>query len=516
MLFVLLILFSGNNSYSKKNDPRIFGYDVQFYELSIGFDTQNQSFAGSVMVSAEALSRLDTIVLSASNKTLTIDSVFFNGRIVNFLHENDHLSIIPTTKPTARHSFELYVFYHGISDFHGEYEGGGVFFSKERGVDRIATSSQPHFARTWWPCKDVPDDKATMIINITVPNTLTAVSNGILNNIELGATTNTYQWETEYPISTYLVSVVASIYRQFSDTYVGLNGQKMKLSYYVYPEHYFRAQKDFQNTQEILKFFATTFCEYPFINEKFGFVEVPGNITMEHQTIVSVSDNIITGDQQFELTFVHEISHHWWGNLLTPKNWKHTWLNEGFATYAEALWLEHSKGLQAYNKFMYDLMSVNQGQYAGSVIGASDTAFFDSFSPRVYRKGAIVLHMLRGVVGDTNFFTLMRNYINYQKKQYGNVSTDDFISVCENVYGKSLTWFFDEWVFAHTDNIDRPEFELSWSDSFNSPNFVVDVLLKQTTARTQLYQMPMTISITTGKDIYNFRVENTLPTERFT
>ncbi|MBI5216321.1 MAG: M1 family metallopeptidase [Ignavibacteriae bacterium] len=502
--------------HAKRNDPRIFGYDVQFYELTIGFNVQAKSFGGNVMMSAEALSKLDTIVLSASNKTLTIDSIFFNGRRIHFLHENDHLYVVPTTKPTASHSFELYIFYNGVSDFHGEYEGGGVFFNTDRGVERIATSSQPHFARTWWPCKDVPDDKATMNINITVPNTLTAVSNGILKNIELGEKTNTFQWETEYPISTYLVSVAASIYRQYSETYTGLNGQKMKISYYVYPEHYFRAQKDFENTLEIVKFFATTFCEYPFINEKLGFVEVPGQITMEHQTIVSMSDNIITGDQQYELTLVHEISHHWWGNLLTPENWQHTWLNEGFATYAEGLWLEHSKGKLAYNKFIYDLMSVNQGQFAGSVIGASDTAFLDSFSPRVYRKGALVLHMLRGVVGDSNFFTIMRNYLNLQKFHYGNVNTGDFITECEQVYGKSLKWFFDEWVYAHTETIDRPEYELSWTDSLDFPNYAVNVLLKQTTARTQLYQMPMTISISTNNNIYNFKVENSLPTEMFT
>ncbi len=516
ILFALLLTLCSIIVQAKLNDQRIFDYDVQFYELNIGLNVNAKTIEGSVSMTAEVTTELDTIVLSASNLTLTIDSVYYNGRKVKFIHEHDHLKIIQGGELLPKRSFETIVFYKGISKYHGEYENGGIFFDKTNGTDHIATSSQPSFARRWWPCKDTPNDKATININITVPSMLTAVSNGVLKNIVRGDSTITYQWETIYPTSPYLVSVVASIYRQFSETYVALNGQKMKVSYYVYPEHYYRAQKDFQHTLEILKFFATKFCEYPFINEKFGFVEVPGSITMEHQTIVSVSDNNITGDQQHELTLVHEISHHWFGNLITTTSWNHTWLNEGFATYAEALWLEHTKGRQSYDKFMYDLMSMKPGQYAGSVYGISDTVFTDSFSPRVYRKGAIVMHMLRGVVGDSSFFKIIKNYVNNEHFRYGNVTTQDFIGECEKVYGKSLQWFFDQWVYAHTETIDRPQYEISWEDSVDYPNFTVNVLIKQTTAKTQLYQMPMTITVTTATKTINFQVVNTLPTEMFT
>ncbi|TAK50915.1 MAG: hypothetical protein EPO24_16300, partial [Bacteroidetes bacterium] len=180
-ILILVVAFC-STAYGK-NDQRIYEYDVQFYELSIRFDVERKSFSGSVLMTADALDRLDTIVLSASSSTLTIDSVFFNGRRVKFTHEFDHLNIIPTSKVTAKRSFEIWVFYYGVSKFHGEYESGGVLFDKVRGIDHIATSSQPYFARTWWPCKDVPDDKATLNINITVPNPMTAVSNGILKNI---------------------------------------------------------------------------------------------------------------------------------------------------------------------------------------------------------------------------------------------------------------------------------------------------------------------------------------------
>ncbi len=513
LLFIILL---ASTSLMAKNDPRLFYYDVQFYDLSINFNPLKKSFSGSVLMNAEAINVPDTVVLCASNATLTIDSVFYNGRRIPFLHESDVLKLVPSSPLRQNRSFEVLVYYQGISAFHGEYESGGVIFDRENGIDRIATSSQPHFARTWWPCKDVPNDKATISVNITVPTPLTAVSNGILKNITRGNTYNTYHWETTYPIATYLVSATASIYRQISETYEGLHGEKMKVSYYVYPEYYQRAKKDFEHTIDIMKFFASKFCEYPFINEKFGFIEVPGSITMEHQTIVSVSSNIITGDQQYEHTFVHEISHHWFGNLITPTTWKHTWLNEGFATYTEALWIEHTKGSLAYHKYMYDMMNVTMGQFSGSVIGATDTSFWDSFSPRVYRKGAIVLHMLRGVVGDSSFFSILHNYINNPLYRYSNVTTADFINECEKVYGKSLKWFFDQWVFSRTDNFDRPVYELAWNSDLSTSTFSVNVTVKQPNAGRLLYQMPMTISVTTAGNIYDFRVENTLPTEMFT
>jgi aminopeptidase N len=112
-------------------------------------------------VKAQTVKALDHFVLSASNETLTIDSVLFNGSPLPFVHENDHLiAAMPTTvdPPTL---IEVEVFYHGLSKFHGQYESGGVCFNMVKGLGRIATSSEPTFSRTWWPCKDVPDDKAT-------------------------------------------------------------------------------------------------------------------------------------------------------------------------------------------------------------------------------------------------------------------------------------------------------------------------------------------------------------------
>lgn len=498
------------------NDERLTWYDVKHYDLSISFDILNRTFTGNVKVRAQILKPLTEFVLSASDQTLTIDSVLFDGLPLSYEHTNDHLVAILPLAAEVQTMIEVVVFYHGISQFHGQYESGGVSFNMVKGLGRIATSSEPTFARTWWPCKDVPDDKATATLNVTVPTGLTAVSNGILTGSQRYGNTTTFTWETRYPTPTYLIAISAAKYRQISDPYTGINGQKMKISYWVFPEDVDKAKNDFANTRQMMNFLAKTFCEYPFVDEKFGYVEVMGNITMENQTICSIEQRLITGNQQFELTYFHELAHHWWGDLISPLNWQHTWLNEGFSTYAEALYLESTRGPEWYHRYMDNLMSVRQGQYAGSVFGRTDTVFWDSFAPRVYHKGAIILYMLRGLVGDTAFFTIMRNHVNNPELRYGNARTEDFIRECETVYGHDLGWFFKQWVFAYTDSIDRPEIEYSWSDAPGSPTYTLTLNLEQKTASRLLYKLPIAVQLTARNSTHTYMIVDSLATQTFT
>ena len=155
------------------NDERLHLYDVKHYYLNISFDIHHRSFTGSVRVTATALMAMETCVLSASNETLTVDSVLWNGARIPYEHTNDHLvaALGSTVRPQA--TIDLAVHYHGVSRFDGRYEGGGVSFDMVRGSARIASSSEPSFARMWWPCKDLPDDKATATVRIRVPKGLT-------------------------------------------------------------------------------------------------------------------------------------------------------------------------------------------------------------------------------------------------------------------------------------------------------------------------------------------------------
>ncbi|MBI3765207.1 MAG: hypothetical protein HY277_01720, partial [Ignavibacteriales bacterium] len=274
------------------NDARMNDYDVDHYDLSISFDIPHKSFNGTVMMEAHALTSLSKIVLNVSNRTLTIDSVSSGTVLSPFSHREDRLVVGLASAIPPHAPFAVSVSFHGISAFEGDYDDGGVYFTPN---GRVATSSEPLFARTWWPCKDLPSDKATARVTITVPDRLTAVSNGILTRTDRQDGVATYTWETRYPIATYLIAVSAAEYREFSTTYKGLHGEKMPIRYFVFPEDYEKAKIDFENTPTVLEFFAQTFCEYPFVKEKFGYVEVEGNLTMENQTLCSITDSLIKG-----------------------------------------------------------------------------------------------------------------------------------------------------------------------------------------------------------------------------
>lgn len=514
LLFILAgyQLFITPEQAQSRTDKRLFHYDVQHYDLSIKFDILKQSFSGKVRVHAITLEPLSEIVLSASNETLTLDSVIYKNKKVRFEHKDNYLFVNCEEYIEDNSELDLVIHYRGISKYHGQYEGGGVMMYIAKGFGHIATSSQPYYARTWWPCKDVPSDKATVTINITVPSNLTAISNGILLSTERTRGFTTYCWSTQYPTSTYLVAIAVGKYKHYTETYTALDKRKMKISYYVFPEKLEKAKVDFENVRNMLHYFASTFCEYPFINEKLAFVEVGGNMTMENQTMCTIDERLITGTKQFESTIVHEVAHQWWGNLITPATWHHTWISEGFATYAEALYLEHTKGTKAYTNYMNQLMGVKQGFYAGSVFGQSDTAFWDSFAPRVYYKGAIILHMLRGIVGDSAFFTIMRNYLNNPRLRYGNATTEDFIRECETVTQKNLQWFFNQWVYKYTESIDRPEYEYSWR--IDSPTLTLTV--EQKTAAHMVYRMPLKVYVKTSDAEHIFSIVDSLPIQQFT
>jgi aminopeptidase N len=237
---------------------------------------------------------------------------------------------------------------------------------------------------------------------------------------------------------------------------------------------------------------------------------------MENQTLCSVEDKLITGKRESELTLVHETSHHWWGNLITPMGWNHTWLNEGFATYAEALYLEHTGGRDAYNNYIGRVMAIKPGQLAGSIIGQTDTLFWDSFSSRVYFKGALVLHMLRSMIGDSEFFSVMRNYLNNPRLRYGNARTEDFIAECEHVHMQSLKWFFDQWVYTKTDSIDRPEIEYQWTSEPEATSYKVTLNLTQKNASTIVYRLPLSIDIKSEATSSSFPVVDSLASQSFT
>ena len=260
----------------------------------------------------------------------------------------------------------------------------GFVFGNVNGKSLVYNISEPIYASTWFPCDDDPADKALLDVEITNDSQFVSVSNGLLVSETNNGNKKTYHYKTVYPISTYLIAVYSAPYKTFYDVYIGLDGKdSMKVEYYVMPEHFEDAKIDFADHVDMMKTLSKIFGEYPFIKEKYGVAEFLWNFgAMENQTITGIGYAFVSGNDFFKDTYVHELAHHWWGNSVGPKTWNDIWLNEGFATYSEALYAEAKHGKDALKSKMQVKFSDN---FRGTLYAPKDL-----FGETVYDKGAWV------------------------------------------------------------------------------------------------------------------------------
>jgi aminopeptidase N len=476
-------------------------FDVKHYRLQIQLVPEpSPSISGTVSIEAEAISIAGSISIDAQSN-LTIDAVRVDGTPRSFQRRRSQVTLDLSPPLPAGSRITVALDYHGIPVRTGAL-GGGMLVA-DHGTDRtivIANLSEPYAAPSWWPCIDNPADKATAEVEITVPGNFQAASNGLLSKIETHPDgTSTSFWREDYPISTYLVCVAATNYERFEDTYTAMDGvTRMPLVYYVYPEHLLSAQQKFAVTRRAIEIFAGLYGEYPFINEKYGMVEFPWGGAMEHQTMTSMGQNIIssqTGTGQSVI--VHELAHHWWGDLVTMRTWNDIWLNEGFATYSEVLFFERFSNLDPGELMSrsYDDGKV-MGRMGGTVTAEDlDNPFDDTGA--IYTKGGWVLHMLRHLLGDQGFFDALKDY--RQQFAFGNASTADFQRVCEQHYGSSLDWFFAQWIYATGRPFYKIASEIGARDS--AGNYTVMLTIKQKQEQQipgrsdGVYTMPLDVTI---------------------
>ncbi|MCX7624774.1 MAG: M1 family aminopeptidase [Candidatus Sumerlaeaceae bacterium] len=356
---------------------------------------------------------------------------------------NKKLRITLPRSFSAGEEFVVRVNYSGTPNPSGTF--GAPYVRSTHGTPAVAvvyTFSEPYGARQWWPCKDLPDDKASSSVQrIVVPKGQgwQVVSNGKLEQIVDNGATQTWVWVNHYPIATYLVSFCVSNYIYVSSVYTSRdNSTTMTIAHAIYPENIAQEGSGAAGTLQVMNFFADRFGEYPFLDEKYYTATHNSSSGMEHQTCTSMpGGDVMDGMQRRN---VHELAHQWFGDKITPESFDHLWLNEGFATYCEALWDEYKWGRYAFWARVNG-WSVSTTQ---SVAGPSS----DNFSlSAVYRKGAWVLHMLRNVVGEDNFWEIMRTWAQHPAVSYGNATSSDFETVAESVAGMDLTAFFAQWLW---------------------------------------------------------------------
>lgn len=333
--------------------------------------------------------------------------------------------------------------------------------SSTRAVDSL---SEPYYAYSWWPAKDGQvltagdnSDKFTLDMYVTVPDTMRVPSNGLLiSETPLPSDPPTipvprkrYHWHSDYPIPTYLVSIAATNYNTWTATYnypagIGYPAGSMPVQFFVYPESDTPAGRNaWEDCMDMMVAFREPYGEYPFINEKYGIYQFSFSGGMEHQTMTGQHGSSLSSASEY-LT-AHELGHQWWGDNVTCRTWSDIWLNEGFATFSEALWFERKSGgsMAAYHAHM---ASRRPSAFGGTVYrydtSSAGTIFSSTYA---YNKGGWVLHMLRHVMGDTMFFETLRDYRSIW--QGGSPTTDDFEAVCSAHYGSSLADYFDQWVY---------------------------------------------------------------------
>jgi aminopeptidase N len=518
---------------SEETLKMIAQYDAVNYDLNLGFDIPNKSINGINYMTVRVESdTLRTIYVNLYDN-LKVNSIGIKNKMrtgINYRDAKDIPEWDSTSSYTQTKNYIVITLKDTDVPMRGDllalridYSGKPVkkgfdsfSFKELYGNMYIYTLSEPNWGPVWWPSKDFPDDKATMSMHLTVPNGMKGISNGKLESeVPNNNGTTTFNWNSSYPIATYLTSIVIGTFSYWEDTYTSLDGSKeMPVVYYAFPKDSAKARVDWKTTPDMVKYFSETFGEYPFIDEKYGNAQFGWTSgAMEHQTITSYGYLLITGDNKYEFVNAHELAHHWFGDAVTLKDWKNIWLNEGFASYCEALWMEHKGGTEAYLSHM---KGFDFGYFSGTVYAPSGFIDNPAIYATIYQKGAWVLHMLRGVMGDEKFFAGMRDY--YEKFKYANADTDNFIAVMEQHYGSSLEWFFDQWVLRGTG---RPKYEYSWKfEDFQGQTgsgvYTVRLQLKQVQKEAfEVYKMPVMITVVTDAGDKEFRVFNDVREQSF-
>ncbi|UCG53114.1 MAG: T9SS type A sorting domain-containing protein [Candidatus Latescibacterota bacterium] len=460
-------------------------FDVLHYELVLDIDPDNETIAGTVAIEAlSVVSSITTVTLDLFDN-MNVDEVRENGVPVSFTHGEDLLEVILVDDYLPQDTIRLEIDYDGEPTGENDELRLTAFTFGRHGPDRqqlsIFTLSEPFFARAWWPCKDVTTDKATTRLRITVPDTLFVASNGRLEDEQdLPDDKRTYVWFESYPIATYLVSLAISNYRTVTDYYRYSPTDSMEVTRFVYPEN-FEAAKDDSLTVPMIEFYAGLFGEYPFVEEKYAMAEFGWFGAMEHQTCTSMSSGLINGMRKNDWIIAHELSHQWWGDMITPATWADIWLNEGFATYCEALWVEHVDGGEAYREYVSDHRT--SWGFEGTLYDPESM-----FGITVYWKGMWVLHMLRHVMGDSGFFDMLRSYASHPLYAYEDATTADFQTVCEGFYGSSLQWFFDQWVYG----VGEPKYDYYLAQKSLDGEHRADLTIRQV-QRGPIFSMPVDV-----------------------
>ena len=466
-------------------------FDFHFYDLDLHPDPATWVLTASVrMLASVVAGPVTTLELDFNSSAMTVDGVTCAGLPRTFTHASDLLTVSLDRTYQTGEMVDVTVSYHG-TPYIGAM-GGAFTFQKHQGTPLITTLSEPFDARQWWPCKDDPSDKADSVdIRVTVPSGMITASNGTLVESTDNGTTAYRHWKCRHPIATYLVSIASYAYTTSSDWYTPTAGNPMEIQFYLFHEDVNSSAAVNAKVKTMIAAYAARFGEYPFLEEKYGEAEFTWGGGMENQTCTSLgtfSESVVA----------HELTHQWFGDAITCRDFHHIWLNEGFATYGEALWAEAQDGPAAYATSMAAKRYLGSGTIYVPDLSNVNRIFDTDLS---YRKPSWVLHMLRHILGDATFFSALRSYL----LQLGGSTgvTEDFQHVCESASGLDLGPFFQEWIYGEY----YPQYQVGWWSTPAGGGYDVTLQLQQVQTW-QRFWMPVDVRIQTASGPQNFVVNN--------
>ncbi len=413
-----------------------FGYRVSRYELDLEYKVAINRLAGTATITAVTLAALRTFTLDLSD-ALTVTKVSVNGRRpASFRCSGGKLHIALSSALPAGAAMTIVVRYAGtprpVRSVWGE-----VGF--EELTEGVLVAGQPNGAASWFPCDDHPSAKASYRIQISTENPYRAIANGELLSRRARAGMTTWTYELAEPTSTYLVTLQIGMYEthRLSKAPVPMHS--------VLPHRLLRNfDHDFGRQPAMMKLFVKLFGPYPLST---GYTVVVTDddleIPLEAQGISIFGANHCDGQRSSERLIAHELAHQWFGNSVTARRWRDIWLHEGFACYAEWLWSEESGGQTAdwWARHYHQRLSDSPQDLL-----LSDPGPRDMFDDRVYKRGALTLHALRVVIGDDNFFALLRDWT--ARHRHATAVTDDFTGLAANYADVSLRPLWDAWLYS--------------------------------------------------------------------
>jgi len=472
--------------------PQEDDYDVRYLKLDLSATNTGTAISGMASTTARVVVPSMSDYYFELSTALTIDSAKVNGQALPVNTINSFVRSITLPNALSQNTvFTVDIYYHGAPT------GGTGFFTNgilnqtdfTIPVQVTHTVSAAVHSRDWFPCKQSLTDKIDSAdIWVAVPSGLKVASNGLLKNITpVGLNYNRYEWSTRYPVDYYLLSFSVAPYTEYNYTmhFTGSN-DSMLVQNFIYndtPSVLVQHQDELDSIEHIINYFSSIFGRYPYDKEKVGICMTPLSGGMENQTMVSLGSLDIT-------LIAHELAHQWWGNNVTCQTLKDMWLNEGWATYCEQLFIEKFWGPAAALTARTGVFNNVVGTLGGSVYVDDTTQEGRIYSGRLtYNKGAAVAHMLRYMIdNDTVFFQVLRDY--HQQYQYQTATTEDLKTIAEQLSNIDLDTFFHQWVYKEG----YPTYSAKWAQNGTD----VVIRLNQTTSMpnaVSVFKLPVEIQL---------------------